>query len=773
MSLINVEYPSTLGQQQAGPQAPPKTDSYNLDVIDLVKRKFWIILFFVLLGTAATMLYFFKAPKTYESTAQIFVDEKSASVISSGDGDSFVSDSSIEKYLVTLKSTRIIQPAMDAGKFHELDTFRECDDILRTLREEDILTATPSDAKSDSGVIKLSFRGPDLEECKLILDRLIESFDAHIRSTTKNIGGETADLVVQIHDDVAKQLNETEAEIKRLKGLPGILISADGRVVDPQQMQLTKLHEDLHILRRERIMVEARAENIRADQAAGHNMDDLVAEILREQSDVNATNGSGGAYSTTHSKLVELRIDQEELENQFGPDHPDVRKIVKQIQMVEAMKEREATAMTTSNRNSDIVTDFLKQMSQQVAIISSQERSLKATIEAEQANAGMISAVVENLAGLERKRERLETAYNTILERLSEIKAYKEHLWRNLQEIDPPSIGEQVAPSFPISLAAGLFLGSLMGLLFAMVKDMAEKTFRSSDDVAAMLNSRVIGHVSMFQKSRNKRNAQYPDVQPEVVTMHTPASQASESYRAMRTSIFFRSQETGAKVVQITSPTPGDGKSTTISNLAASIAQSGRRVLLIDADMRKPVQHKLFGATNDYGLSSVVSGEMDPLEAVQIIQPEYFSIVTSGPIPSNPAELLTSARFAAILDVYRNEFDFVLIDTPPMLAVTDPSIICGHADVLYMVMRIRNGVRTSATRAKEMIDAMGIEMGGIIINGLRRRDQKTYNYSGQYGYGSYKYGSGPSTTTPRRSGPPSPPKGRLTPRANVGNETRV
>ena len=78
-----------------------------------------------------------------------------------------------------------------------------------------------------------------------------------------------------------------------------------------------------------------------------------------------------------------------------------------------------------------------------------------------------------------------------------------------------------------------------------------------------------------------------------------------------------------------------------------------------------------------------------------------------------------------------------------------------------------------AVVAKEMIDAMGIEMGGIIINGLRRRDQKTYNYSGQYGYGSYKYGSGPSTTTPRRSGPPSPPKGRLTPRANVGNETRV
>ena len=774
MSLINVDYPSTLGQQQGGPPVTAsRSDSYSLDIFDLIKRKFWIILFFVLLGVAATMLYFFKAPKTYESTARIYVDEKSASVISSGDGDSFVNESSIEKYLVTIKSTQIIKPAMEAGKFHQLDTFEDCDDILYELREEKSLAVKPADTKASSGVMKLTFRGPDPDECQQVLESLVSSFDDHIRSTTKNIGGETAKLVTEVHDDVAKQLNGVEEEITRIKALPGILI-VDGGVVDPHQMQLTLMHQDLHDLRRERIKIEARTESVRNDRAAGKNMDDLVADIKREES----SSSTGGAYATTHSSLVQLRIDEQELLNNFGPDHPDVRKIRNTIKMVEAMKAQESAAMSTGGAtdafgNTDIAGEFLKQMAQRIDLIASEERSLMKSIEAEQASTSMASAVVENLSGLERKRERLETAYNTIMERLSEINAYKEHLWRNLQVIDPPSVGEQVAPSLPISLAAGLFLGSLMGLLFAMVKDMAEKTFRSSDDVATMLNSRVIGHVSFFQKSRNKRNKQYPNIQPEVVAMHTPASQASESYRAMRTAIFFKTQETGAKVIQITSPTPGDGKSTTISNLAASVAQSGRRVLLIDADMRKPVQHKLFGATNDYGLSSVVSGEMNPLEAIQTIQPEYFSIVTSGPIPSNPAELLTSARFAAILDVYRREYDFVLIDTPPMLAVTDPSIICGHADLLYLVMRIRNGVRTSATRAKEMIDSMGIDMGGIIINGLRRKDQKTYEYSGQYGYGSYKYGNGPSKTTPKRNAPPNPPKGLVSPRSNAGNETRV
>ena len=293
MSLINVDYPNNLGQQQ--PSGPPvsalKTDSYNLDIFDLIKRKFWIILFFVLLGVGATMLYYFKAPKTFQSTARIFVDEKSASVINSGDGDSFVNETSIEKYLVIIKSTEIIKPAMEAGKFHQLDTFADCNDILRTLRESKALSAKPADTKANSGVIKLTFRGPDPEESQKILDCLIASFGDYIKSTTENIGGETASLVQEVQTGVAKQLNEVEEEINNIKAMPGILL-VEGRVVDPHQMQLSLMHQDLHNLRRERIKIEARTKNIESDRALGKNLEDLVSEIRRE-SDMS----SGGAYT--------------------------------------------------------------------------------------------------------------------------------------------------------------------------------------------------------------------------------------------------------------------------------------------------------------------------------------------------------------------------------------------------------------------------------------------------------------------------------------------
>ena len=134
---------------------------------------------------------------------------------------------------------------------------------------------------------------------------------------------------------------------------------------------------------------------------------------------------------------------------------------------------------------------------------------------------------------------------------------------------------------------------------------------------------------------------------------------------------------------------------------------------------------------------------MEPEEAVRVIQPEYLSVVTCGPIPPNPSELLTSARFEAIIKIYREQYDYILIDTPPLLAVTDPAIVCRYVDLVYMVMRITNGVRSNSVRAKEVIDSMGVELSGVIINGLRRRDHKTYDYKGgKYGYGGYSYGGG-------------------------------
>jgi len=363
---------------------------------------------------------------------------------------------------------------------------------------------------------------------------------------------------------------------------------------------------------------------------------------------------------------------------------------------------------TGSGVDPNLVASFLSMMGRKVELQLSEERQIETQIKAIQQKSTSVSGLVEKLNALKRERERLEVGYAAIIERMSEMNAFKEHLWRNLSVLDPPSIAEVVAPKLSICLAAGLFLGSLSGLAFAAFKDMAEKTFRSSEDVGVLLGTSVIGHVNMFEKRRVRKREDFPNVAPELVSLHEPSKPAAEAYRSIRTTVFFNAQKNNAKVIQLTSPIPGDGKSTTVSNLAVSIAQSGKRVILVDADFRKPVLHKLFGLDNSSGATSVIYGETPWQEAAQVIIPGGLSVLPAGPIPHNPAELLTSEQFPALVETLKAEFDYVLIDTPPLLAVTDPAIVGSYADLLYLVMRIRKGARTNAQEARKILDTLPV-----------------------------------------------------------------
>ena len=748
MSLINFDSENGQSTSQGGMSPSNRPDLYNLDVFDLLRRSFWLIVFFVLLCTGLSILYYAKAPKTYQSTAKIFIDEKSAPSVNSNDRESFAGDTTIEKYLQTLKSTLILQPAIDDGKFYDMEVFKGTEDILYNLREGKSFAVKPADTKSNSGVIKLSFSGNNKEECQEVLDAIVSSFNSYIQSTTKNIGGENADIVQKAQDQWLSRLKVVEDEIEKLSIRPE-LVTVDGRVTDPYQMQLSLMHSDLHDLRSERHKVTARVENVRRDQALGKSSEDLVSEIMSETSDV-----SDGAYARVQDQLVQLRVEEQELLNQYGNAHPQLRSIRRQIETVEMMKTQELASIrggkTGSGVDPNLVTTFLDMMDRKVELLLSEEQQIESQIKKIQEKSTSVSSLVEKLNALKRERERLEVGYAAIIERMSEMNALKEHLWRNLSILDPPSMGEVVAPKLSLCLASGMFVGSLAGLGFAAFKDIADKTFRSSEDVGVLLGTPVIGHVNMFEKRRVRKHEDFLQLAPELVSMHQPSTAPAEAYRSIRTTIFFNAQKSKAKVIQLTSPIPGDGKSTTVSNLAISIAQSGKRVILLDADFRKPVQHKLFGLDGSLGATSVIYGETAWQDAAQVIIPGGLSVLPAGPIPHNPAELLTSDQFPQLIETLRAEFDYVLIDTPPLLAVTDPAIVSSHIDLLYLVMRIRKGARTNAQEARKVISSMGSGLAGVVVNGLRRQDQKSYNYGGRYGYqyGGYKtYGDTPSSPT--------------------------
>ena len=757
MSRIQSAQPDTLGM----PVIPGGGSSDRFDMIDLVKRKFWLISFFTILGIILGALFFLKAPKTYRSTAKIFVDEMSTPGMSGADGESFRRASSVEKYIEILHSSRVLQPAMKEGDFDSMVTFEDINNPLQFLRDGKSLVAKSADAKANSGVIEITFDGPSETETQKVLNSIVKSFGAHIESSAKDVGGEAASMIQGVQTEMLTRLTEVEGQIQQLMANPALISIGGGQVISPYQLGQSKTHEELQELRRQRMKLSARISNIQAAKASGKNLDSLMFGIMQDFNE-----GSLGAYINVNSQYVELKMQEQQMLNQFGNSHPDLVGIRRQIAMVDKLRMQELSTLRGGSGDvqrtptqAEMIDIFAEYMQSNVQMLEAQEASLEQSIDKEQVKSASASADVEKLMALQRERDRLEKGYYTVIDRLGEINVLKDFSWRKMSVLNQPSLAEQVAPSLPLSLAGGIILGGLFGLLFAGLKEVAEKTFHSSDDIATLLGTRVIGHVSFFQKGRPKRGSPFANVAPEVVALHNPSDSNSESYRSIRTAIFFQAQETKAKVIQVTSPTPGDGKSTTISNLAASMAQAGHKVLVIDADFRKPVQHRKFGVTNDYGMTSIVHGEMEPHDAVQVVQQEYLSVVTCGPIPPNPAELLTSARFQAIIEEFRQAYDFILVDTPPLLAVTDPSIVCRYVDMIFMVMRIRNGVRTNAVRAKDILESMGVELGGVIINGLRRSDQKNYEYGS---YGSYNrygtYGSGYGKNYNQMNANPRPAK---------------
>src|SRR5436190_3004001 len=234
-------------------------------------------------------------------------------------------------------------------------------------------------------------------------------------------------------------------------------------------------------------------------------------------------------------------------------------------------------------------------------------------------------------------------------------------------------------------------LGLLAGVGLAYLADVADKSFRSPEEIRDHLGLPLVGHIPFFKpdpETTAKRSAGESTIEPMLCCYFKPKSLDSEAYRAVRTALFFSTQGQGHKVIQVTSPNKGDGKSLMIANLAITTAQSGKRVLMIDADCRRPRQHKIFNIPNDVGLSSVLTKSADVRDTIREACVPGLYVMGSGPIPPNPSELLVSTRFKELLDSVRDQYDYVFVDTPPLLAVTDPCVVAGKVDGLFLAIRL-------------------------------------------------------------------------------------
>lgn len=227
-----------------------------------------------------------------------------------------------------------------------------------------------------------------------------------------------------------------------------------------------------------------------------------------------------------------------------------------------------------------------------------------------------------------------------------------------------------------------------------------------------------------------KKTSKKADHRRKLIAKILPKSSISEQYRTIRTNIQFALVDQELKTLMITSVGPGEGKSTTSANLAVVFAQQGKKVLLVDADLRKPTVHYTFSLLNTVGLSSVITRQLTLQEAIEGSGVENLSVLSSGPIPPNPAEMLSSNAMDEFLEEARESFDLIIFDTPPILAVTDGQILANKCDGSLLVIASEKTERDMAIKGKEILQAAQGKMLGVVLNNKKQKESSYYYYYG-------------------------------------------
>lgn len=280
------------------------------------------------------------------------------------------------------------------------------------------------------------------------------------------------------------------------------------------------------------------------------------------------------------------------------------------------------------------------------------------------------------------------------------------------------------SPNVVRNLALGVALGLVLGIGAALLRDFLDTRVRTDEDVEALTDRPLLGSISF-----SDRVSKHP-----VLVADEPLSEPSESIRRLRTNLQFVSAGTGHKTLAITSSVSGEGKSTTAINLAVTLADAGSRVLLIDADLRRPSVAEYMGLEGRAGLTSVLIGRAKVEEVVQVWRDTSLHVLPSGPVPPNPSELLGSVAMRELLPRLTDAYDVVLLDSPPLLPVTDGAILARIAGGALLVVGADRVHRGQLAESLSTLEVAGAQAHGLVMNKVARRDSSRYGY----GYGSYR-----------------------------------
>ena len=715
------------------------------DVMGMVKRRIFLILALGFLGVLGGAIFFFNATKIYESSASLYVEDASPLIgPTRTSGSDNNTGSSIEKFIEVLGSDRIVGPAIVACDPETLKCFSVLepeDNAIEFIKDQ--LFVRSSDKKAESGVITVSLTSTYEDEARRILVSILNVFDEFVSATAAKSSHRNVQTIAKMKNDNSEELAEVQREIDALMAQPHIQ-SRDGKVLNQHQQRIAIIQEELHQKDSELVKLESLREQIEQAHRDKKPIEDIVVESLSQVNESPLRN-----YVETQQQLIRLQIEESELSGDFGKSHPDLRRIHEQIQLLKNMRQRQLLSIFGSNTHEETTQiDFYSVATEHLERKISRLISHRSKLDKAMADAKERSIEIEKdcdqLAFLLGQREALSERSMQITDRSIQFGVLEDTKKYDVELINFPTTAQKVFPKLKFCLPIGAMLGCGLGFCWGLLKETREETFRSSKEISDHLELPVLAEIGFFDTRRLKSD-DFPHVGGSVIALHRPLSVPGEVYKALRTEILFDGNGRSARVFQVTSPQPADGKSSVAANLAVTLAQSGRRVVLVDCDLRRPAIAKLFSLDETTsGLTSLLLDEAEIEDVIEASGVENLSLICSGERYSNPADILTSDGLPSLLDMLDQKFEYVILDTPPLLPVADSVVIAKFVDAIFLTIRIREGSKVASEKAVERLASARAKIQGVIVNGLKPSHSEGFLDSEKSLYGcglSARYGA--------------------------------
>ena len=760
---------------QPDKQADSDQLDINLDVIGIVKRRYPLIMLGILIGTVVAAIYYLQQAPIYESTLTVLVGQRSSELTSTGKGDAegsnMVQDGILSTHMELFTSRKIINQAITEHQLVLSSASSEGGSPVDRVRSNLTVNKGGAGLAKNASILKATFRDGDPENAVKVLTAVYESYKKYIDSQSKNVGEDAAELIAKAQIKNEEELRQADEEYRKfVQSVPAFITSnslGSDSLSDIHRVRLNKIEDELAVIRSTLAETRSRYTVIK-ERTAGKKPEDIkdseVMALLSEKEvgrifglmnvlkddyqsstqQLNTVMRTENAR-TEYQKLVDLQSKKNILLSSFGPNHPSVNAVELEIASVNETLAKRRDNLPEEEKSkraspAQMLVSYFTVLKNEIAELEKRETELMklSEIEAKQSKEVELSFLLGG--SLKSNLQRAQTRYDEVFKRLQEINLNSDYAGFSTDLLASPL--PATSPIWPTKTrigTLGVLAGAMLGLMFAILAEFADRTFRSPEDVENSVGASILVHIPKIDVAKLKKKVGASKIAPTISTFHAPRGSESETFRVLRTVLLFQAKKAEQNVFMVTSPSPADGKSTTIANLAVSLAQTGKRILLIDADMRRPTVAKTFGIDDVVGLSDILEGESTLDECCVTSEQTNLTICTEGSATSHPSELLESDRFIELVDEVRKKFDIVLIDCPPLLAVADPAIISSVVDGCLLTMRIEKNNRTLVERSCEILRDHDAKLLGVIVNS-RKAGRQAYGYTQYNYYGDKAYG---------------------------------